>query len=214
MTIKEDDDAVSIDISQAETEGDEMATDDKGSAQSKSPEKMSRKALLKKIEELAEESAKYYDQFLRSKAEIDNLIKRNKKDKEDWVRYSNETLMKEILPVMDNLEMAISHSNNEDSFKALKEGVVLTLKGLKDTLAKSGLAEVNAKGERFDPCFHHAVLQQETENVEAGVVIEELQKGYTLNERLIRPAMVVLSAGKPGQGSKEINTENRCEEKM
>jgi molecular chaperone GrpE len=216
MTTKNDDDAVKIDISQDETGtgGEENATEEKGSSQVKSPEKMSKKELLKKVEELAKESAKNFDQFLRSKAEMDNLIKRNKKEKEDWVKYSNETLMKEILPVMDNLEMAISHSDDESSFQALKEGVELTLKGLKGSLAKSGLVEVNAKGEPFDPCFHHAVSQQESEDVASGVVMAELQKGYVLNERLIRPAMVVLSTGKPGEESTEKNTEQVCEEKV
>ncbi|MFC1891016.1 nucleotide exchange factor GrpE [Thermodesulfobacteriota bacterium] len=216
MTTKKDDDAVKIEISQEETEtgGEKNEAEDKGSSQMKSPEKMSKKELLKKVEELMDESAKNYDQFLRSKAEMDNLIKRNKKEKEDWVKYSNETLVKEILPAMDNLEMAISHSDNESSFQALKEGVELTLKGLKDSLAKSGLLEVKAKGEPFDPCFHHAVSQQDSESIEAGFIMEELQKGYILNERLIRPSMVVLSRGKPGEGSTEKTPENVCEEKL
>ena len=128
---------------------------------------------------------------------MENIKKRNKKDKEDWIRYSNETLIKEMLPVIDNLEKAISHSQNENSFDALKEGVKLTLKGFMDTLAKSGLEEVKARGEQFDPSYHQAVSQQEDDNVETGIILEELQKGYTLNERLIRPAMVVVSKGKP-----------------
>ena len=96
---------------------------------------------------------------------------------------------------MDNLEKAISHSQDENSLEALREGVELTLKGLIDTLAKVGLEEVEAKGESFDPNFHHAVSELEDENVEQGVVIEELQKGYRLRERLIRPALVVVSKG-------------------
>jgi molecular chaperone GrpE len=104
-------------------------------------------------------------------------------------------LIKEVLPVMDNLEMAISHSRDENSVQALREGVELTLKGLRDILGKSGLEEVKAEGELFDPNYHHAVSEQADENVEAGIILQELQRGYTLNKRLIRPAMVIVSKG-------------------
>jgi molecular chaperone GrpE len=166
-------------------------------AKEKPLEKMTKPELLQKINELQEESEKNHDLYLRSEAEIENIKKRNKKEKEDWVKYANETLVKEILPVIDNLEMAISHAHNENSLHALREGVELTLKGLRDTLEKSGLEEVKAEGEPFDPSYHHAVSEQEDQNVEAGIILQELQKGYTLNKRLIRPAMVVVSRGKP-----------------
>jgi molecular chaperone GrpE len=159
-------------------------------------EKLPEAELLKEINEFREKSEKNYDQYLRAQAEIENIIKRNKKDKEDWIKYSNETLIKELLPVMDHLEMAIAHSNDDASVKVLKEGVELTLKGLKNTLAKSGLEEIVSIGRAFDPNFHHAVSEQEDENTEPGVVISEFQKGYTLNQRLIRPAMVVISKEK------------------
>ena len=165
-------------------------------AEAKSPEKMTKAELLEKIKELQEASERNYDLYLRSEAEIENIKKRNKKEKEEWLKYANETIVKDILPVMDNLEMAISLAQNENSLHALKEGVELTLKGLKDTLAKSGLEEVKAEGEPFDPNYHHAVSEQNDENVEAGIILQELQRGYTLNGRLIRPAMVIISKGK------------------
>ena len=166
-------------------------------AKEKPLEKMTKPELLQKINELQEESEKNHDLYLRSEAEIENIKKRNKKEKEDWVKYANETLVKEILPVIDNLEMAISHAHNENSLHALREGVELTLKGLRDTLEKSGLEEVKAEGEPFDPSYHHAVSEQEDQDLEAGIILQELQKGYTLKKRLIRPAMVVVSKGKP-----------------
>jgi len=159
-------------------------------------EKMPEAELLKEINEFREKSEKNYDLYLRAQAEIDNIIKRNKKDKEDWIKYSNETLIKELLVVLDNLEMAIAHSTDENSVKALREGVELTLKGLKNILTKSGLEEVSSLGKPFDPNFHHAVSEQENENMEPGIVLSEFQKGYTLHQRLIRPAMVVLSKEK------------------
>jgi len=161
-------------------------------------ENMTETELLQKLEEFREKAEKNYDQYVRSQAEIENIIKRNKKDKEEWIKYSNETLIKDLLTVIDNLEKAISHSNNENSLQALREGVELTLKGLKNTLAKSGLEEIVSIGKPFDPNFHHAVSEQEDEDAEPGVIINEFQKGYNLNKRLIRPAMVIISKGKPG----------------
>jgi len=160
-------------------------------------EEMTKSELLEKINELQAASEKNHDLYLRSEAEIENIKKRNRKDKEEWVKYANETLIKEILPVMDNLEMAISHFQEENSIQALKEGVELTLKGLRDVLGKSGLEEVKAEGEPFDPNYHHAVSEQADENVESGIILQELQKGYILKKRLIRPAMVIVSKGSP-----------------
>jgi molecular chaperone GrpE len=178
---------------------EEKPVEKRHGAAEKPLDKMTKAELLEKIGELQEESKKNFDFYLRSQAEIENIKKRNLKEKTDWVKYSNETLIKEILPVMDNLEMAISHSHNQNSFQALREGVELTLKGLRDTLAKSGLEEVKAEGEPFDPYFHQAVSELEDENAKAGTIVQELQKGYTLNQRLIRPAMVIVSKGKPGE---------------
>jgi molecular chaperone GrpE len=160
-------------------------------------EKMPESELLQKIEEFREKADKNYDQYVRAQAEIENIIKRNKKEKEEWIKYSTETLIKDLLPVIDNLEKAIRHSNNEDSLQALREGVELTLKGLKDTLSRSGLEEIVSLGKPFDPNYHHAISEQEDENTEPGVVITEFQKGYNLHQRLIRPAMVIISKGRP-----------------
>lgn len=161
-------------------------------------ETYSKAELIAKIKELQEESTKNYDLYLRAEADSENIKKRTKKEKEEWIRYANEKLIKELLPVLDNLESAISHSEDKASFQALKEGVELTLKGFKDTLRRSGLEEVKAQDQSFDPGYHHAVFEQEDEKVKAGVICQELQKGYTYNQRLLRPAMVVVSKGKPG----------------
>ena len=167
-----------------------------GEAPEKKPvEQMTKAELKEELQEVLQTSEENYDLFLRSQADIENLKKRNAREKEEWIKYSNESLIKELLPVVDNLEKAMSHSQDENSIEALREGVELTLKGLIGTLAKAGLGEIEAKGESFDPNFHHAVSELEDENVEPGVVIEELQKGYRLRERLIRPALVVVSKG-------------------
>ena len=159
-------------------------------------EKLTKEELLEKARELRKESGKNYDLYLRSQAEMENLKKRIKREKDDYLKFANESLLKEMLPVLDSLEKALSHSNNENNVHALKEGIRLTLKGLKDTLSKSGLEEVKALGEPFDPCFHEAVSQMDDPKEKPGVVLTELQKGYTLNSRLIRPAMVVVNRQK------------------
>ncbi len=181
-------------------------------AETKPHKKMSKAELEEKIKDLVQEKQTSFDLYLRAQAEMENIKKRARKEKEDWLKYANETLIKEILPVMDNLEKAISHSDNEESFTALKEGVELTLKGLKDILKKSGLEEVQAKGESFDPCFHEAVSEIEDKSVRTGTVIQELQKGYILNQRLVRPAMVIVSRGGETDTINDIkNSEKACE---
>jgi len=216
MTDKRADEIVKIDVSEEESgvQEDGKTREEEKGIETKPLEKMTKTELVKIAKELKEKSEKDYDRLLRAQAEIDNILKRNKKEKEEWVKYSNETLIKEILPVMDNLEKAVSHSKEENSLHALREGVELTLKGLKDTLVKSGLEEVKAEGKPFDPCFHHAVSERDDEDVEAGIVLDELQKGYTLNQRLIRPAMVVLSKGKTDskKGNEEETFDRVCED--
>jgi len=203
---------VDIKVDEPETPDKINAENDEEAAAEIPLEEMSAEDLIKKIEELTEESKENYDRYLRSQAEIDNILKRNKKDKEEWVKYSNENLIKDLLQVIDNLENALNHSGNENSLNALVEGVGLTLKGLKDTLAKSGLEEVKTLGEDFDPCFHHAVQEAASDDVEKGKILQEFQKGYTLNQRLIRPAMVVISKGNSGDNSPTDTFQGACEE--
>lgn len=204
-TSSKDQEGIIIDINRDASEKDQEPEE-------RPLEKMNRAELREKIKELVQEKQANFDLYLRAQAEMENIKKRARKEKEDWLKYANENLIKEILPVMDNLEKALSHTDNEESFNALKEGVELTLKGLKDTLKKLGLEEVQAQGETFDPCFHEAVSEIEDNSVKAGAVVHELQKGYILNQRLIRPAMVVVSRGGENDTIDDNNnTEKACE---
>lgn len=160
---------------------------------SKPVEEMSREELLQKLEEAQVTADKHFDLYLRSQAEIENLKKRFQKEKEGLIRFGNEALIKRLLPVVDNLETALTHAEDEKALEALREGVRLTLKGMRDALHKEGVSEVKALGEPFDPHFHDAISEQEDASVEPRTVIHELQKGYLLNERLVRPATVVVS---------------------
>jgi molecular chaperone GrpE len=158
-------------------------------------EKMTKADLLEKIKEVQKQAEENYDLYVRSQAESENMKKRFQKEKEDLARYSNESLIKQLLSVADNLEKAISHSSDEKSVGALREGIELTLKGLMDILGRAGLQTVKAEGESFDPNFHEAVAGMEDNTVKPGMVLQELQKGYMLNQRLIRPAKVIVSKG-------------------
>jgi len=149
--------------------------------------------LIKKVEEAEAASQKNYDLYLRSQAEIDNLKKRYQKEQQGLVKFANESLVKQLLPVADNLEKAIDHSQNETSVDALREGVELTLKALMDVLQKAGAETIEAVGEVFDPNFHEAVSEVADDRVAAGTVLKDLQTGYTLNQRLLRPSMVIVS---------------------
>jgi molecular chaperone GrpE len=166
---------------------------DKGKPKDIPLKNMTKEELINKIDEIQGVADKNYELFLRAQDEIENMKKRFKKEREDLLKFSNESLIKQLLSVVDNLEKAISHSQEQSSLKALTEGVELTLQGLRDTLSKAGLSEVKTTGETFDPNFHEAVSEQENNSVEPGIILHELQKGYTLNDRLIRPAMVVIS---------------------
>ncbi|RJR35145.1 MAG: nucleotide exchange factor GrpE [Desulfobacteraceae bacterium] len=164
-------------------------------------EKMTKEEVLETFRGLKETADREHDLYLRSMAEVENIKKRVAKEKEEWVKYANENLVKSILPFMDNLDKAVTHARDGKSLDALREGVELTLKGLKDSLGKSGVQEVEAAGAAFDPHYHEAVYEKEDDHAPVGTVIQELQKGYTLHGRLIRPAMVVVSKG-PAKGEK------------
>ncbi len=170
--------------------------DEGDNAEQISPDKMTKHQLLEKLDEIQKLADKNYDLYIRSQAEIDNLRKRFKKEKEELAKFSNESLIRQLLVGIDSLEKAIEHSQDEKANPALREGVELTLKAIMDVLKKAGLEEVKAVGEPFDPNFHEAVLEQEDTSMNPGTVINEFQKGYTLNQRLLRPATVIVSRGK------------------
>ncbi len=172
-------------------------------------EEYSREELIESVRKLQESKDKTFELYLRSQAEMENVKKRHQKEKKDWQRFANEQLIKEILPVLDNLETALCHTSEEKCVSALQEGVELTLKGLHGALERAGVQEVKAKGEDFDPCFHEAISTHEDPSLEAGKVLKELQKGYVLNDRLIRPALVVVNK-EPSGGGKDLYSDDAC----
>ncbi len=143
------------------------------------------------IENLKQALAERQDALVRLSAEFENYKKRLDKDKDNVCKFANESLIKDLLPVIDNLGLAMQHF--EDNVDALKEGIAMTLKEFLSILEKNGLTQLNAQGEIFDPNLHEAVSQEETTDVPSNTVVRELQKGYLLKERLLRPAMVIVS---------------------
>lgn len=130
----------------------------------------------------------------RTRADMDNLRKRTARDIENAHKYALERFLNELLPVLDSLELGIQASETTTDITGLREGMQLTLKKFADSLEKAGVVAVDPKGDKFNPERHSAVSMVAAEETEAGIVISVLQKGYELNGRLIRPAMVVVSS--------------------
>lgn len=157
------------------------------------PETADGDTLLAKYRELGDELSETQERVLRTAADAENFKKRLQREKEEQTRYANESFMRELLPVIDNLERALEHSEADADQGGLLEGLNMTLKGFLDTLTRFGCTPVEAAGKPFDPNFHEAVSQEESADHEPNTVLRELQKGYMLKERLLRPAMVLVS---------------------
>ena len=144
-----------------------------------------------------------YDKYLRAMADLDNSRKRWEKDKADLVKFANETLIEEMLPVLDNLGRALEHAGaGDENLKSLSEGVRLTIDQMHGVLKKFGLREIHAVGEKFDPSLHHAIGHEDVAGVLPGTVVREFQKGYFLRDKLLRPSLVAVAGGTV-EGEKE-----------
>ncbi len=136
----------------------------------------------------------HWEALLRAKAELENLRKRSRRDVENAHKFGNEKFIAELLPVKDSMELGLSAaSENGVGVEKVREGMELTLKMLQTAMAKFGVTEVNPEGEKFDPELHQAMTMQETDAVEPGTVVTVIQKGYVLNDRLVRPALVIVA---------------------
>ena len=134
------------------------------------------------------------DQLLRTVAESENVRRRASRDVENAHKYANEKLLEELLPVLDSLEKALELPDQSDDAKAVLEGIEISLRMLRETLERGGVVVVDPLGEPFDPSKHEALAMVPNEEVEPNSVIEVVQKGYLLNERVVRAARVVVSA--------------------
>lgn len=155
--------------------------------------KLSREELIELLKQKDEEIARLNDKILRMAAEMDNTRKRLERERNEAIAYANEQILRELLPVIDNLERAISHANSETDSKTLLEGVEITLRSFLATLERFGCIPFESVGKPFDPSYHEAIMQQETDEHPENTVVQEYQKGYMLKDRLLRPAMVVVA---------------------
>ncbi len=135
-----------------------------------------------------------YNRYLRVQADFDNFRKRTRKEKEDLLKYASQPLIESLLPAVDNLERALAAGQGSDQAESLLKGVDMVFRQMKQILEQEGLQEIGAEGQPFDPQYHQAVMQEESADHESGVVIQELQKGYVLKDRVIRPSMVKVSS--------------------
>jgi len=144
--------------------------------------------------ESLEEIKALQDKYLRLAAEFDNYKRLSLREQRDSARFANEGLLKELLPILDNLERAVRSSKDKHRRDGLIQGVELTLKQFMETLAKFGVRPIASVGQAFDPSRHEAVARVESNTVPAGSVVDEFQRGYYLHDRILRPAMVTVSA--------------------
>lgn len=154
--------------------------------------------LLQKLEEAEQKNNQYWDRILRMQADADNATRRAERDLSNAHKYALEKFVNELLPIVDSLELCITSvpPAMQEAARSVTEGVEMTLKMFYSAMEKFDVKQVNPVGQPFDPEFEQAISVQEDPNAKPGTVLSVLQKGYTLNNRLVRPALVVVSKGK------------------
>ncbi len=146
------------------------------------------------------EAAENYDRYVRAMADLDNYRKRAARDKEDAIKYGNEKLIKDILPILDSLDRALHQASEvsvRNNFEAFQQGLELIHAQILGCLERHGVVKIAAKGEEFDPDWHQALMQVEIPEMEGNRVVDEYESGYTLNGRLLRPSKVSVSKSVP-----------------
>ncbi|WP_432459871.1 nucleotide exchange factor GrpE [Agarivorans sp. QJM3NY_25] len=185
----ENDNEQVVDAVEAELVEPESAEENESAA-----EEISIAELLERLATAEQTVADQKDSVVRAKAEVDNIRRRSAQEVDKARKFALEKFANELLPVIDNMEMALQHANHEDdALAAMIEGVELTLKALLDAVKKFGIEVISPQDHTFDPAKHQAMGMQEVEGVAANTVVAVLQKGYELNGRLLRPAMVMIS---------------------
>ena len=171
----------------------ENETQPEGEASDSVPEQLSEQQLIE-LKEQAGKAAQYYDQLVRTVADMENFKKRAARERQDAVKYANEALLERIIPVLDNFDAALAAANAPNtSVESLQSGVNMIQQQLKSAMNEAGLEEIDATGKTFDPNLHEAISQQETADVPEGQVVQQVRKGYKLRERLLRPASVIVA---------------------
>jgi molecular chaperone GrpE len=150
------------------------------------------------VAEAKAEALRFKEQWMRSAADFDNFRKRSRKELEDTRKAGREELLKDLLPVFDNLERAMASAERATDIKPVSDGLKMVLRQFIDTIGRSGITKVPTIGQPFDPGLHEAIQQVESDEVEPGTVVAEVQPGYLQGDRLVRAAMVVVAKPKTG----------------
>ena len=154
------------------------------------------------LKEGAGNREEYFDKLLRIQADFDNYKKRLGKERIEFIKFANEDIIIEILKILDDFERAVEAGKTKHDFDVLYKGIEMIYKDLKEFLKQKGLKEIDAKGKPFNPHEHEAMMQEETDEHPEDHVVEEFQKGYRLNDRIIRPSKVKVSK-RPQKKDKE-----------
>lgn len=160
----------------------------------------------KEYNQLLDKEKELMDKMLLFQADIENTRKRMERDKISFLRFSNEQIISELIPFVDDFKRAFAAADQTKEFDVLHKGVEMILKRLLDLLKNKGVTEIEAQGKPFDPSLHEALMQVESDEYPDNTVIEELEKGYLLNERVLRTAKVKVSKGK--EAEEEIESES------
>lgn len=144
-----------------------------------------------------EEALKFRDSALRARAELENYRKRISREKEEAIRYANASLLEKLLSVIDNFELGLEAARGAGEASGILQGMEMVSKQLQDFLTAQGVRVVDAAGQAFDPAVHEAVAHEPSSEVPEGHVVRQIRKGYTLKDRLLRPATVTVSKGAP-----------------
>ena len=150
---------------------------------------------LDPIEEAQKDAAHWKDLAARNQAELDNYRKRMAREKSDAIKFANASLLSELLPVIDSFQMGLSAAINEDPDSIISKGMEMVQKQLEEFLTSQGAVLISSVGQEFDPNIHEAISQESSDEVPSGHVISEIRKGFTLNDRLLRAANVIVSKG-------------------
>ena len=152
-------------------------------------------AAIVELQTQAAKAKEHWDTLLRTTADFENFKKRAARERQDAVKFANESLLQKLVPILDTFDMALTAATNakEGTAQSLQTGVSMILSQFRNTLTEVGLEEIDAAGKLFDPNFHEAVSHQETADVPEGYVAQQLRRGYKLKERLLRPATVIVA---------------------
>lgn len=179
----------------------ELATEAPGQTADEAEVEIAEEAPLDPIEKLKQEissandeARKNWDLYLRERADLENARKRHQREREEAIRFANDRLLKEMIPVLDNLERAVDHADQgNDDNQGLLEGVNMTINQFRKALEDFGVKGINAIGAAFDPNLHQAMGQVESGEHAPNTVVSEFQKGYLLHDRLLRPSLVMVA---------------------